>query len=168
MGRSAKDWEDRLEDHPAKTTFQIVFLAVGGLLVIGLIATGVLWSTGVIFSGVKGKGDAVVQNNSAQNWTTAQRTFHSEYNLVEADKAKIATAKTNLDQWKAANPAPTNDPIAYQQWSQQESNYQTSLIGPQQECLNTVADYNTNAKSYLTQDWRDASLPESLPTSDCS
>ena len=43
----------------------------------------------------------------------------------------------------------------------------TNLTCLEQECQSTVADYNTNAQSYLTQDWRNAALPNHLDTSMC-
>lgn len=164
LTRSSEEWGEDFENKPVKTTFKVIGIIFGVIVVLSVA----VWAIGVAFSWWGGEGDAYQQKNSAQNWITAQKQFHQDQNDVIADQAKIIQAKNNLAQWKAANPAPSGDPIAYEQWSKQESQYQVALTGPQQSCLNSVSDYNTNAQSYLTQDWRDASLPESLPTSDCN
>lgn len=168
MGRSVEDWGDRLEDHPVKTGWQLAFLTVGGIVLIGVIVMAALWGFGVVTAPWVGKGDAYQQKNSAQNWVSAQKEFHQDQNDVTSDQANIAAAKKSLSDWQKANPAPSNDPIAYTQWSQQETNYQTAIVGPQQACRNSVQDYNTASESYLTEDWKDAGLPTTLDTSLCN
>jgi hypothetical protein len=163
MPRSVENWADRTERSPVKTVFQLV--ALGVILVVAVMAA--LWGLGVVTAPWKGAGDAYQQKNSAQNWVAAQRQFHQDQNDVQADQAKIAAAKTALNGFRGANPAPTGDAIAYQQWSQQEANYQTTLTGLQQQCQNTVASYDTDAQSYLTENWRDADLPPQLDPSAC-
>lgn len=164
MNRSAEGWSDDLEDKPVKTIFKWIGIIFG----ICVVLTVAVWGIGVGLSWWGGQGDAYQQKNSAQNWVSAQKEFHQDQNDVTSDQANIATAKKTLSDWQKANPAPTNDPIAYTQWSQQETNYQTAVTGPQQACRNSVQDYNTASESYLTEDWKDAGLPITLDTSLCN
>lgn len=162
MAKSAERWADDLENKPVRTIVKAVAIVVAVVVVIFAI----LWGFGVVSAPWKGKGDAYREKESAQNWINAQRTFHQQFNDVQAYQAKIASAKTQLDDFTKVHPNVGNgtpfDPLL-----QQQSNLQTTVTGLQQSCQNTVADYNTNAQSYLTQDWRDAGLPEQLDLSMC-
>lgn len=41
------------------------------------------------------------------------------------------------------------------------------LTGLTQQCQNVVTQYNTDSQSYLTQDFKDANLPEKLDPAAC-
>lgn len=157
-------WEDRFGRRPVRTSLQLAL----GVAAAAVVVVAMLWVTGVVTVPWVGTGDAYRQKESAQNWIAAQRRFRQELNDVDAANAKIQAAKQQLATFTDHNPAPSSDPIAYQQWSQEQNNYQTAVTGPQQECQNTVADYNTDAQSYLTEDWRDAALPLHLDPSVCN
>lgn len=162
MGRSVDDWAEDFEDAPVRTSVKVVVIVLAVLLVLG----AAVWGLGVAFSWWKGQGDGYQQKNSAQNWITAQRGFHQAYNDIKVYGTKIADAKQALTDYQKAHPGIGNgtpwDPAA-----QQESNLQTTLTGLQQQCLNTVAQYNTDAKAYLTEDWRDAELPSQVDVGEC-
>jgi hypothetical protein len=160
MRRSMEDWAEELETRPVATILKWAAwpLVLASLLVVGL------WVFGVLVAPWKGQGDARQQKNSAQNWISAQRTFHQEINDVDAFKTKIAGAKQDIadyDRTHVGNGTPY-DPVA-----QQDTNLRTVLSGLQQQCVNTVSGYNTDAQSYLTEDWRDANLPDHLDPTTC-
>lgn len=162
MGKSTEEWAESFEDHPVATSVKGVVIVIAVMLVLG---AGV-WGLGVAFSWWKGQGDGYQQKNSAQNWIAAQRAFHQEYNDVQAYGQKITLAKQQLDAFQKAHPQVGNG-TPYDPLAQQEGNLQTTLTGLQQQCMNTVAQYNTDAKAYLTEDWRDASLPSQLEPGMC-
>lgn len=112
-----------------------------------------IWAFTVATSQVRGQGNAIIQKNSAQNWTKAQAEFEDMYAHIEASDRKIVIAKERMD----ANPG---DRIA-------EDNYYGSMT----VCQSQVADYNALARSYTAQDFRSADLPDQIdsrnPTTDC-
>lgn len=162
MARTVDDWAGRLDRSPIKTITQL------GLLAIGIIAVFVIaiWGIRTGFSYWWGRGAATQEKNSSQNWIAAQRTFHQDVNDVTADQAKIASAKKDIHGFEAAHPSLGNG-TPYDPLAQQDGNLRTTLQGLQQQCQNTVAGYNTDAQSYLTEDWRDADLPEQLSPTLC-
>ncbi len=124
----------------------IVLLVLGGLISAGI------WALGVATSGVKGQGDAVKTNNSAENWTAKQAFFETKY-----EAAKTADQKIKLYADKVA--ADPTDRTAKDNHS-----------GIQSQCLNYVAEYNAESRKFLSQDWKSADLPTELgssPSTDC-
>lgn len=108
----------------------------------------IVWGFVVATSKVRGEGDAVVQKNSSSNWVSAQREFNRTYQEIKADDRKITDAKTALD-------ADPNNMIL-------KTNYE----GLKQHCNTLVGVYNTDARSYLKKDFRDADLPSEINTAD--
>jgi hypothetical protein len=160
MRRSIDDWMDDVESRPVVTGLKVLF---GFLALAVLIAVG-LWFLGVVASPWQGKGDAKKDKNSAANWIAAQRGFHQEREDVTAFQAKIATARQDLQAFEQSHPS---NGTPYDPNAQQAQNLRTTLTGLQQQCVNTVATYNTDAQSYLTEDWRDADLPDHLDPAAC-
>lgn len=162
MSKSVDDWAEDFEDHPVRTTVKGFAIVIGVILVIG----SVIWGLTVVFSGAKGQGDGVIRKNSAQNWISAQTAFHQQYESVKTAQVKIGAAKKSVEDFKRENPNIGNgtpwDPMA-----QQYGNLQTTLTGLQQGCMNTVSQYNTDAESYLTEEFRDAQLPDRLDPKMC-
>jgi hypothetical protein len=163
LWRSADGWASDFQRKPGITVFKAVFWIV----LLGVFVVVVLWTTGVVTAPWKGKGDAYIQKNSADNWVAAQRTFHQENNDYTADLVKIRDAKTALTQFEAgAKPHPNS--IAAFQWQQQDTNLRTTLTGLEQGCEQVAANYATDAQSYLTESFRDAGLPATLDAAACS
>jgi len=129
-----------------------VWLAIGAVALIVAVSVGA-WGLRVATSEIRGQGDAVVQRNSAQNWTSAQAEFESLYAEVVAQDKTVTIAKERLD----ANPA---DRTAQQNYD-----------GARMVCANTVGRYNATARSYLSEDFRAADLPAQIgaldSTTDC-
>lgn len=162
MRRSANDWAEDLVNKPVVAGLKILGLLLG----VGIVITVILWGFGVVASPWKGAGDAYQQKNSAQNWIAAQKGFNQQDEDIKADTAKIAIAKQDIAAYEQAHPnigtGTPFDPVA-----QQDTNLHTTLTGLQQVCLTTVAGYNTDAESYLTQDFKGAGLPDRQDPSAC-
>ncbi|HEY9251711.1 MAG TPA: hypothetical protein VIP06_03550 [Nocardioides sp.] len=135
-----------------KSTTKSVAVVLAVLL--GVIALGWgIWALNVAMSPVRGTGDAYAQRNSAQNWTTAQARFEDLYAEVVATDRKITVAKERID-------ADPDDRTA-----------KDTYFGTKSVCLSIVADYNADARKYLSESFRAADLPEQIsaidPTTDC-
>lgn len=107
-----------------------------------------IWGGTVWFSKYKGQGDAYSNKNSAENWTKAQEDFHSRYNNIIAADKNINVA------WKALQADPT-DQVS-------KINYNGLVNG----CNEAIANYDTKAAAYNSADFRDASLPAKIDTTD--
>lgn len=124
-------------------TGKAVWLALAGLaLVAAVVIVAMVLRVGT--SEIRGQGDAIVQRNSAANWTSAQARFESLYAEVVAQDKTVTIAKERLD-------ADPTDRTAQQNYD-----------GARMICANTVSDYNAEARSYLSQDFRAADLPAQI------
>lgn len=123
------------------------------LLVVIMVAGAAIWGITVAVSEIKGKGDALTQKNSAQNWVEAQAEFNQRYQDILATDRKIGPAKVAMDA------DPTNTVL------------QTNYTGLVNYCLSEVGKYNSTAREYLNKDFRDADLPSEIsstnPSTDC-
>lgn len=117
-------------------------------IIIFLILAGGGWTIKVLLSDAKGRGDAIVQKNSATNRIGAQERFEDLYAEVKAEANQIGVLAA------AANA----DPSAYNN---------TNLVGAKTHCLSVVGDYNALARKYTAAQFRAADLPESLSAIDC-
>lgn len=133
-------------------TGKAVGLALAGIALVAVVVGGA-WFLRVGTSEIRGEGDAVVQRNSAANWTSAQARFESLYAEVVAQDKTVAIAKERLD-------ADPTDRTAQQNYD-----------GARMICANTVGAYNAEARSYLSEDFRAADLPAQIgaldSTTDC-
>lgn len=129
---------------------------LGWFLVILLVSSligGATWGAKVLFSDAKGRGDQIIQNNSAENRTAKQEKFETLFaNVVAADQ-RIAVAKA---EYKAA---PKDDAARIR------------YFGAIQFCQQQVADYNSEARKITSEDWRSDDLPYQVSdldsTTDC-
>ena len=133
-------------------------IGAGWLLVIilgvlALVTGAIFWGIGVATSGIKGRGDAVKINNSAENWTAKQAFFEEKYEAVKAADKKIGLFRQSVE----ANPT--------------DKTAQTNLQGITSQCLNYTAEYNAESRKFLSQDWKSPDLPikisETNPATDC-
>lgn len=119
---------------------------------VALIGIG-SWAFRVATSDVKGRGDAVVQKNSAKNRIAAQARFEELYAEITSTDRKLLPAQERAD----ADPKST---IA-----------RTEFTGLVNYCLDVVADYNAEARKYLAGDFRAMDLPAVIdgtaPETDC-
>jgi type II secretory pathway pseudopilin PulG len=116
------------------------------IVILAITLTAGIWGLQVATSRVKGQGDAQIQKNSAENWIKAQARFEKNYAEIKATDGKITNA------YKVWQDDPT-DKTAKQTYT-----------GLQSYCLSVVAAYNADARSYLTEDFRSADLPDQIQT----
>lgn len=123
------------------------------LITIVLLIGAAIWGIGVAVSGPKGQGDAIRQNNSAENWTAKQALFEDLYADIEASDRKIDAAAQAL---KA-------DP--------EDKTLQANYSGIVNHCISVVGNYNAEARKFLSEDWRSIDLPDQIsnndPSTDC-
>lgn len=122
-------------------------VVVGVAVLIVLIALGG-WAFKVAFSDTKGKGDATVIKNSAENRIAKQEEFEDLYAEYEATLAKITT----LSEAAEADPTQFN---------------KTNLTGAKTYCASVVADYNALSRKYTASQFRAIDLPASLDAGTC-
>lgn len=118
----------------------VVAWVVAAIVLVGVISI-VLWAFGVFTADVKGRGELVKTNKSAVNRIQKQEMFEQLFADINGYKAKIAVARGAYHQ----NPTDTN---------------QTNLVGVQQQCIDTVQQYNAEARKVTSRDWRSADLPD--------
>jgi hypothetical protein len=131
--------------------------ATGGALVWGIVILiiiailgGLIWGFNVMTSGVKGQGDAVRINNSAENWTEKQRKFEKLNEAVISNKELVALHKENL----ASDP----DNLTLKQ----------TLAGVRSGCVKSVSAYNAESRMVLSQDWKSPDLPYKHDITGCN
>lgn len=149
--------------HPISSLLAALVSAV--LVVAALVMF--IWGLTTNFSYWWGQQGAIQEKNSTQNWTTAQRAFHQEMGDVTAYRGKIKDAFTALNDFDKAHNLAAENGLVGMQDAQTRQGLVTDYTGLKQQCLNTVTQYNTDAQSYLTEDWRGANLPSSLSQADC-
>lgn len=123
----------------------VVWVVIIVALVLVLSGVG-LWVIHVVTSPIKGEGDAYINKNSAKNWVKAQAQFEQDYADIKATDTKIVNA--------------------YELWQQNQADKtaQQTYTGLQSYCLSLVADYNSAARSYLSEDFRSSDLPAEIKT----
>lgn len=155
-------WEQRFEAHPARTGMWLVT----GVIIFVLVIMAVLWGLGVLTSPVRGSGDAYTQKNSAGNWVAAQKQFQSDANTFNTRKVQIADASRTFKAWQSG-PHPTDGVAAYTD-AEHGRNLETTLTGLTTSCQNIAANYNTDSRAYLSQQFKDVDLPDHLDPAACS
>ena len=138
-------WHD--SDNPSTVvrggTWRAMIWVVAVVVFIVLISSA-LWAFGVFSSPIKGAGDAFKQQQSSTNRIVSQQRFEDLYQEVEAADRKLGPAKAAL---KA-------DPDSQIK--------QTEFTGLQNYCIDVVADYNAEARKYLSSEWRAIDLPQKI------
>lgn len=144
MSMIDQDWRDARRDLNRGGRFGLAWFFVF-LGVVALVGVGI-WGFSVVTSGPKGQGDAVIEKNSAENWLEAQARFEQNYAEIKAADVKIDNA---YKIWQA-NPS--------------DKTLQQTYTGLTSYCLGVVADYNADARSYLSEDFRAVDLPDQIDT----
>lgn len=145
------DWRDFKREANRGIRFSIGWVL--GIIAVVLLVGGAIWGISVAISGPKGVGDAVINKNSAENWTRAQAKFEDLYAEIQASDRKIQVARASLE----SNPT--------------DKTAQQTLQGVQSACIEFVGEYNAEARKFLSEDFRAADLPARIensdPTTDC-
>ena len=138
------EWRDTRRDLNRGGRFGLGWFFVI-LAVVALVGVGI-WGFTVVTSGPKGQGDAVIEKNSAENWLKAQARFEQNYAEIKTTDVKINNA--------------------YMLWQEdpEDKTLQQTYAGLTSYCLGVVADYNADARSYLSENFRAADLPDQIET----
>lgn len=135
------------------------------LLIVGALIGAAVWGIGVATSDVAGRGEAVIQKNSATNRIQAQAQFEAAFAHVKQFTQQLRDAQAQVDAYTAAHPDLGNgtpyDPVA-----EQLVNLQRTATGLKQQCQNTVARYEADARTYTSEDFRAIDLPLTFSQSD--
>lgn len=135
------------------------------VLVFSTVIGAGTWALRVATSDAKGRGDAIVQKNSAVNRTQAQAQFHTNFESIRSLDQRLSDAQKMLDAFNAAHPTVGNG-TAFDPMAEQQANLQRTVTGLQQQCRSAVADYNASTETFTLQDFRDSDLPFKVESSD--
>ncbi len=141
------EWRETRRDANRAGRFGVGWI-VAIVVIVGLLGAGA-WGISVLTAGVRGEGDKIVEKSSADNFIESQAYFEDHYAEYQATLVKIDIASTAL----SANP--------------DDRTLQTNLTGVQSHCTNVVAEYNAEARKYLSEDFRSADLPGKLDAQTC-
>ena len=123
------------------------------LLIVGGLVGAAVWIIGVATSDINGRGEAIIQKNSANNRIAAQQTFEDLIADIKASDRKLDQAAAD----KKANPS--------------DSTAATNYTGLVNHCQDTVGTYNADARHYTAAQFRASDLPAQIdpldPTTDC-
>ncbi len=166
------DFEQKWESELHRWDPRRVKLMIAAFVAVVLIAPVAIWGIRVATSDTRGAGNVEIERNSADNRVRSQAFFEQSFEDVKKFELQIADAQQAYDNFIATTPKPTaDDVVAAQLYTQQLSTRQTTLTGLQQQCQNTVADYNAEARKTLAFEWRSPQLPYQIdatsPATDC-
>jgi hypothetical protein len=149
---------DHENDWPSRKG--VVWASVIAFLLVVVLPLG-LWAGGVILAPVAGKAQAYKDKHSSANWTQAQAGFETLFADAQKFDQQIGDAQAALDTFKAENPE-WKDAGPYDALTEDLRNKETVLTGLTQQCKNTVADYNSRARTYTLRDFKSGDLPQQL------
>jgi hypothetical protein len=127
-------------------------------VVLAVVIPAAVWGISVATSNTAGRGNAVKLKNNASNRTQAQALFHTRFEGIKALDQKLTDAQGQLDAFNKAHPNVGNG-TAFDPLLEQQSNFQRSVTGAQQQCRNAVADYNASTETFTLRDFKDSDLP---------
>ena len=148
-----------------------VKIAIAVFIAVVLVAPIAIWGIRVATSDTRGAGNVEIERNSAENRIRAQAYFEQSFQDIKKFDAQVVDAQKAYDNFVANNPKPSaDDLVAAQIYGQQLNSRQVTLTGLQQQCQNTVANYDAEARKTLAAEWRSNELPYQIdgsPETDC-
>ena len=160
-------WEEEADRWDPRRV-KIVFAA---FVAVVIIAPVTIWGVSVATSDAKGKGNVEIERNSAENRIRSQAFFEQSYEDVQKFDLQIGDAQKAYNDFVTNNPKPSaDDLVAAQIYGQQLNSRQVTLTGLHQQCQNTVANYDAEARKTLAAEWRSNELPYQIdgsPETDC-
>ena len=168
MSIFSQKWDAELE----RWTPRRVKLMICAFVAVVIIGPVTIWGFRIATSDAKGKGNVELERNSAENRIRAQAYFEQSFEDVQKFDTQIGDAQRAYDNFVADNPKPSaEDLVAAQIYGQQLNSRQVTLTGLQQQCQNTVANYDAEARKTLAAEWRSPGLPYKIdyssPETDC-
>ncbi len=160
-------WEEEVDRWDPRR----VKIIIAVLIAVVIIAPVSIWGIRVATSDTRGAGNTEIERNSAENRIRSQAFFEQSFEDIKKFDVQVGDAQKAYDDFLANNPKPSaDDLVAVQIYSQQLNNRQVTLTGLQQQCQNTAADYNAEARKTLAAEWRSNELPYQIdgsPETDC-
>ena len=161
-------WEEEVDRWDPRR----VKIIIAVLLAVVIIAPVSIWGIRVTTSDTRGAGNVEIERNSAENRVRAQAYFEQSYQDISKFDLQIGDAQKAYNDFVTNNPKPSaEDLVAAQIYGQQLNSRQVTLTGLQQQCQNTVANYDAEARKTLAAEWRSNELPyqidDSSPETDC-
>ena len=167
MSQFEKKWEEEADRWDPRR----VKLMISALVAVAIITPIAIWGIQVATSDTRGAGNVEIERNSAENRIRSQAFFEQSFEDIKKFDVQVGDAQKAYDDFLANNPKPSaDDLVAVQIYSQQLNNRQVTLTGLQQQCQNTAADYNAEARKTLAAEWRSNELPYQIdgsPATDC-
>ena len=168
MSQFEKKWEEEADHWDPRR----VKLMIAALVAVLIIAPVSIWGIRVATSDTRGAGNVEIERNSAENRIRSQAFFEQSFEDVQKFDLQIVDAQKAYDDFVANNPKPSaEDLVAAQIYGQQLNSRQVTLTGLQQQCQNTVANYDAEARKTLASKWRSPQLPYQIndgsPETDC-
>ena len=146
-----------------------IILAV--LLAVVIIAPVSIWGFRIATSDTRGAGNVEIERNSAENRVRSQAFFEQSFEDIKKFDLQIGDAQKAYNDFVTNNPKPSaDDLVAAQIYGQQLNSRQVTLTGLHQQCQNTVANYDAEARKTLAAEWRSNELPYQIdgsPETDC-
>jgi hypothetical protein len=149
-----------------------VKLMIAALVAVAIITPIAIWGIQVATSDTRGAGNTEIERNSAENRIRAQAFFEQSFQDIKKFDVQVVDAQKAYNDFVTNNPKPSaDDLVAAQIYGQQLNSRQVTLTGLQQQCQNTVANYDAEARKTLAAEWRSNELPYQIdyssPETDC-
>ena len=148
-----------------------VKIIIAVLIAVVIIAPVSIWGIRVATSDTRGSGNVEIERNSAENRVRAQAFFEQSFEDIKKFDLQIGDAQKAYNDFVTNNPKPSaEDLVAAQIYGQQLNSRQVTLTGLHQQCQNTVANYDAEARKTLAAEWRSNELPYQIdgsPETDC-
>lgn len=148
---------DTAEDNPLK--FLIIVILI--IAAVGLA----IWGISVVAAPFFGAAEAHRQVNSATNQIGKNDHFFQLDKDIHSQAQSAQIAQAQLDAFNKTNPPSGTEGF---QISEQRTNLQNQVLGPQQLCLQNVKEYNNDAVNFTSAAFRDANLPASFDAGACT
>lgn len=123
------------------------------------------WLGSVMLSPVFGAGNAVKKVMSSDNMLGQYDHFMALDKDIRSQSEAAQQAQSTLDLFNKTYPPSSTESF---QVTQQRSNLQADVSGPQQLCLQNVNKYDNDAKALTSTLFKDNRLPESFDPASCT
>lgn len=141
-----------------------VLAVVGGVLAV-LLLSGITWAGSVLLAPVFGFGDAVKKTVTGTNILDQYEHFLTLDKDIRGEAQAAQLAQQKLDAFNKQYPPSPSESFTI---SEQRTNLQSDVTGPQQICMTNVAEYNNEAKAYTRTAFKDNRLPDSFDPAACT
>lgn len=124
------------------------------ILVVGGVISAAVWGISVATSDVRGRGEAIQQRNDADNRIFAQEYFEETFADVRVADQQLNTNQQALDAWTEANPNGCTGPTLCE-----GDRLRTVVTGSANFCRDVQGNYESEARSYTSEQFRSSDLP---------